>query len=401
MKYQKFELLAPAGNFPMLVAAVKAGADAVYFGLKEFNMRANAKNFSIKDLKEIKKICHEKIKGKKIKLYLTLNTIIYDREIKKIEDIIKKIKNSVDAVICWDISVIELCKKYKIPFHISTQASISNSRTAKFYEKLGAERIVLARELNLKQIKEISKSLGKSTEIESFCHGALCSSISGRCFTSQFLFKKSANRGECLQPCRRTYKVMDEEGNELRVKNNRIFSAKDLCTLPFIEKMKKVGIKSFKIEGRNRDVKYVDTVVRVYRKAIDKKLTKKEMHEGLKELKKVYNRKFSSGFYLGVPTSDDFSDIENSAAKERKHFVGRVTHYYNKINVATIKLVSTLKVKDEIIITGKMTGLEKTKIKKIEMKNSPIKKGEKGQEIGIKVPNKVRKNDEVYVIKKS
>ena len=202
------ELLAPAGSFPMLVAAVNAGADAVYFGLKEFSMRANAKNFTVNDLNKIKEICKEK----KVKKYLTLNTIIYDEEIKKIEYLIKAVKNKIDAVICWDLSVINLCKKYKIPFFISTQASVANIEAAKFYKKLGAKRIVLARELNLKQIKKISKII----DIECFAHGAMCAAISGRCFTSQFLFGKSANRGECIQPCRRSYIVKDkQEGYEV------------------------------------------------------------------------------------------------------------------------------------------------------------------------------------------
>jgi U32 family peptidase len=393
-KKSKYELLAPAGNFPMLVAAVNAGADAVYFGLKDFSMRANARNFTINDLDKIEKIC----KSKNVKRYLTINVIIYDEELKKIERVIKKIKGKVDAVICWDLSVIKLCKKYKIPFHISTQASVANSEAAKFYKELGAERIVLARELNLKQIKEISKNI----EIEAFIHGAMCVAVSGRCFMSQHLFGKSANRGQCIHPCRRTYVVKDtQEGYELKLENNKIMSAKDLCTLPFIEKLKNAGINSFKIEGRNRDPRYVDAVVKVYRKALDKKLSKEEIKESIEELKKVYNRKFSSGFYLGVPTSDDFTDVEHSAAKEKKHFIGKIQHFYPKLKVGTIKLVSELKLGDNINIIGKTTGIEKTEIKRIEIKNKPVKNAKKCQEIAIKFPSRVRKNDEVYVIQKN
>ena len=389
----KYELLAPAGNFAMLIAAINAGANAVYFGLKEFSMRATAKNFTIKDLDKIEKIC----KLKKVKRYLTLNTIIYNEEIKKLEKTIKKIKNKVDAVICWDLAVIRLCQKNNIPFFISTQASVSNVESAKFYKKLGAKRIILARELNLKQIKKISKII----DVECFIHGAMCVSISGRCFISQFLFNKSANRGECLHPCRRTYIVTDEEGNQIKVQNSRIFSAKDLCTLPFIEKMKKAGITSFKIEGRNRDPRYVDIVVRVYKKALEKKLSKQEIKQGIQELQKVYNRKFSSGFYLKIPTSDDFTDTENSEATEKKHFVGKITHYYTNLKVATINLVSQLKIADEIVIIGKTTGIKKAKINHIEIKNKSVQEAKKGDEIGIKLP-KVKKNDEVYhVIKKN
>jgi len=387
---QKYELLAPVGDFPMLITAIKAGADAVYFGLKEFSMRQSAKNFTIKDLDKIERIC----KPKNIKRYLTLNVIIYDSEIKKINKILKRIKNKVDAIICWDLSVIQLCKKHKIPFHISTQASISNIESAKFYKNLGAERIVLARELNLKQIKKISKKIN----IETFIHGAMCVSISGRCFMSQFLFNRSANRGECIHPCRRSYIIKDkQEGYELEVQNNKVLSAKDLCALPFIEKLKKAGIKTFKIEGRSRDPRYVDTVVRVYRKALDKRLTNTEIKESIDELKKVYNRGFSSGFYLGVPTSDDFAKVEHSAATEKKHFVGKINHYFPKIQVATIKLVSELKVGDEIVVIGKTTGLEKAKVERLEIKNKPIKKAIKGQEVGLKLP-KVRKQDQVYKI---
>lgn len=378
----------------MLTAAVNAGADAVYFGLKEFSMRKNAGNFQIKDLPKINEICNQ-ISGKKIKKYLTLNTIIYNEELPRIEEIIKKIKGLVDAIICWDFSVISLCKKYKIPFHISTQASVSNVESAKFYKELGAKRIILARELNLKQIKEISKII----DIECFIHGAMCVAISGRCLTSQFLFNKSANRGECLHPCRRSYIVKDkQEGYELEVKNDKILSAKDLCTLPFIEKLKSAGICSFKIEGRNRDARYVDIVTRIYKKALNKKLTKEEIKSSIEQLKLVYNRGFSSGFYFGLPTSDDFAKTENSSAKEKKHFVGKITHYFPKMNVATIKLVSGLNLGDKIIVIGKTTGLINSKIERIEMNHISVKKAIKGQEIGIKLPI-VRKNDEVYKIK--
>lgn len=376
----------------MLSSAVNAGADAIYFGLKDFSMRAAAKNFTIKDLDEIAKIC----KPRSVKRYLTLNTIIYNNELKEVEKIVKAIKGKIDAIICWDASIIQLCKKYKIPFFISTQASVSNVESAKFYKNLGAKRIVLARELNLKQIKEISKIIN----VECFCHGAMCVAVSGRCFTSQFLFGKSANRGECMHPCRRSYQVKDEEGNELKIENNQIFSAKDLCTLPFIEEMKKAGIISFKIEGRNRDTRYVDKVVKIYRKALDKKLNKKEIEGGIKELEKIYNKGFSSGFYIKLPTADDFSEIQSNASAEKKHFVGKVTHYYDKIGVATIKLVSNLKVGDKVVIIGNTTGIVHSQINSIEVKYKKVKEAGKGQEIGIKLP-KIRKNDEVYVILKN
>ncbi len=202
-----------------------------------------------------------------------------------------------------------------------------------------------------------------------------------------------------MHPCRRSYSIKDEEGNELKVENSRILSAKDLCTLPFIEKMKKAGIKSFKIEGRNRDARYVDAVIRVYRKALDKKLNKKEIGKGIKELEKIYNKGFSSGFYLKMPTADDFSKIEHNSSPEKKHFVGRITHYFNNAGVAAIKLVSELKVGDKIIVIGKSTGIIHSEINSMEIKNKPILKAGKGNEVGIKLP-KVRNKDEVYLIKK-
>ena len=385
----KYELLAPAGSFPSLNAAVNAGADSIYFGLKEAaNMRASARNFSLSDLPEMRKIC------KRVKMYLTLNTIIYDDELPKIEEIIKEAKKYIDAVICWDMGVIELCKKYKVPFHISTQASVANSESARFYKKLGAERIVLARELNLKQIKEISRIM----DVECFCHGAMCVSVSGRCFTSQFLFNKSANRGECLQPCRRAYIIKDEDGNELKLENNTVMSAKDLCTLPFIEKMKEAGIRAFKIEGRNREPEYVDQVVRIYRKALDKKLSENEIQESIKQLGKVYTKGFSSGFFLGIPTNDDFSKVENSIATQKKEFLGNVVHYFDKISVAAIRLVSgKIKIGDELLIIGDKTGLIRHRILRLEINNQPVKEAKKGQDIGIKIQG-IRKGDKVYLV---
>jgi putative protease len=218
---------------------------------------------------------------------------------------------------------------------------------------------------------------------------------------SQSLFGKSANRGQCIHPCRRSYIIKDkQEGYELEVQNDKVLSAKDLCTLPFIEKLKSAGITSFKIEGRNRDARYVDTIVRVYRKALDKKLNKKEIEESLKELEKVYNKGFSSGFYLGLPTSDDFAKIEHSASTEKKHFVGKIKKYLPKINVAILKLSSELKNGDEIVVIGKTTGLVNSKIDSIEINKNKVEKAIKGNEIGIKIPL-VRKNDDVYVLKKN
>ena len=387
----KHELLSPAGNFPSLIAAIEAGADAIYFGLKEFNMRARARNFRIPDLIKIDSLCEPK----KVKKYLTLNTIVYDGELLKLEKIIKNVKPYVDAVICSDIAVMQLCKKYKIPFHVSTQCSVSNSMAAKFYKKLGAERVVLARELNLKQIKEISKVI----PVEIFVHGAMCISVSGRCLLSQFSFNESANRGRCIQPCRRPYVLAeDAQGNRLRIGNKYILSPKDLCTLPFFEKMKKSGAVAFKIEGRNKEPEYIETVTKVYRKALDRKLSTGEIKESLDELNKVYNKGFSEGFYFKSPSSDDISLFEHSSASQSKKFIGKIQHYYSKIKVGLLKLNNgPLRVGDDIYIIGKTTGFVKHKIKSMQIKHREIMEVKKGQDVGIKMP-RCRKGDEVYKV---
>jgi len=389
-KKKKYELLSPAGDFPSLIAGIEAGCDAVYLGLKEFNMRESAKNFTLKELEKASRICREN----RIKVYLTLNTIIYDNELGKIERIIKKVKDKVDAVICWDFSIINLCRKYKIPFHVSTQASVSNIKSAEFYKKLGAKRVILARELNLRQIKKISKII----PVECFIHGAMCVSISGRCFASQFLQNKSANRGECVHPCRRSYTIKDEDGYELKLENSRVMSAKDLCTLPFIEKMKKSGIKAFKIEGRSRNPEYVSVVTKIYRKALDRKLTGKEIVESIEELKKVYNRGFSPGFYLRMPTSDDFSFSEHGEQKENKKYIGKIEHYWQRISVAALKIHSgKLKIGDEIFIIGNKTGIKRVRVKSMQINHKPVSEAGKG-DVGIELPE-CRKDDEVYLVK--
>ncbi|MDF1543838.1 MAG: U32 family peptidase [bacterium] len=391
MTRPKYELMAPAGNLAMFTAAVKAGADAVYFGLSDFSMRASSKNVTIADLDEMKKIAAASPRD--LKMYLTLNTIIYNEEITQLEQIIEEVKGRIDAVICWDLAVISLCKKHKIPFFISTQASVANIASAEYYKELGAQRVVLARELNLEQIAEIAKII----DVECFAHGAMCVAISGRCFMSQFTYNRSANRGECNQNCRRSYTVTDDAGHELEVENSRIMSAKDLCTLPFIEEMKQAGVISFKIEGRGRDPRYVDLVTSVYRKALDNSLTPEEIQTEMKELEKVFNRQFSFGFYLGEPTDHDFSSTENSAATEVKQGLGKVVNYYARNQVASIKLTADLTVGDKIVVIGHKTGIETTVVTSMEVENQPVKEAKKGDFVGVKIAG-IRKNDAVYKV---
>lgn len=397
MKENGFELMAPAGSFASLNAACKAGADAVYFGLEYFTMRSGKRNFKVSDLVAIKKVCNSY--PRKPKMYLVLNTIVYDSEIRKLESIIRKVSGKVDAIICWDIAVISLCQRYKVPFFISTQASVANRKAAEFYKRLGAKRVVLARELNIKQIKEISKV--KGLELEVFIHGAMCVSVSGRCFISQFLHDRSANRGQCFQPCRRSYKVTDEKyGHELKLENSLVMSAKDLCALPFVEDLKRAGVKSFKIEGRNRDPLYTDTVTKVYREALDTKMTTKRTVELMKELGTVYNKGFSSGFYLGKPTPKDFSEVENSMSDLYRIYLGRVIHVYPKAGTVSVKLSGGLKVGETVAVIHDRTGVEKLSIKEMEIENTKVKNAKKGDEVGIKFPFKVYKNSEVYKIKR-
>lgn len=265
------ELIAPAGNWPMLRAAIKAKADAAYFGVKQLNMRMTANNFELSELKKVIAECHKN----KLKAYLTLNTIIYDNEIEKLKKILTEAKKAkIDAVIAWDFSVLKEANKLKIPIHLSTQASVSNYESAEYYyKKFKVESITLARELSLEQVKEIIKKIKQNKlklKIETFIHGAMCVSISGRCFLSQHLFNKSANRGECLQPCRRKYIIYEPEDKyKLALGEDYIMSPKDLCALPFIDQLIEAKIDAFKIEGRNRSPEYVKTAIECYREAID------------------------------------------------------------------------------------------------------------------------------------
>lgn len=397
----KPELMAPAGDWTMLTTAVNAGANAIYFGVDKLNMRIKAANFTLKDLPKISRIC----KKHKVKSYLTLNSIVFEGEIKDLEKIIDRAKKAgIDRVICWDFAAAQLCKKKKMPFCISTQASVSNSLSAEFFKSLGAVRIVLARECSLDEIKKIRKKT--KLEIEAFVHGAMCIAVSGRCFMSHHLFGKSANRGECIQPCRREFEVIDPVTDKsMIVGEDYVMSPKDLCTIEFIDQLIESGIDSFKIEGRKRSPEYVATTVSVYRKAIDLyvegKLTQEKKKEFLAELQTVYNRGFSSGFYFDVPSSEDYSDIYGSKATTVKVYAGRVLNYFKTPMIAHALLESgKLKIGDTILIIGETTGVVEVQIKNMKVNDEENTSAKKADEITFQVPSLVRRNDKIYLIKK-
>lgn len=391
--------MSPAGNWIMLKTAVKCGADAVYFGIEKFNMRAKANNFVLADLPKIVNYC----KKFGVKSYLTLNTFLREENLKEVHSIILKAqKSGIDMIICWDFAVIELCRRYDIPFCVSTQASVSNSKSLNFFENLGAKRVVLARECTLKEIKEIRKKT--SLEIEVFVHGAMCVAVSGRCFMSHHTFGKSANEGDCLQPCRREYLIKDTEiDSEYILGTDYVMSAKDLCSVGFIDKLIELGINSFKIEGRKRSPEYVAKVTSVYRQAIDnyfeKKLTDEIKQELINELAKVYNRGFSKGFYFGEPDGNDFSNAAGSIASEKKEYIGNILNYYKKLKVAYLDVKSnSLKAGSKVLIIGQTTGLVELKINQILDENKEIQEAVKGMKVTFKCDELVREGDKVYIL---
>lgn len=395
----KPELLAPAGDWKMLSTAVISGADAVYFGIENLNMRAKAKNFTLKELEDVVKFCKEHNAA----THLTMNTIIFEDEVKYVEKILLEAKRvGVDMIICWDMSVIDKCNELGLPFCVSTQASISNSSAANLYKRLGAKRVVLARECTLDKIKEIKSNT--DIEIETFIHGAMCIAVSGRCFMSHSVFGNSANRGDCIQPCRREYEIYDTDGDvKFLLGEDYVMSPKDLCTINFIDQLIEAGIDSLKIEGRKRSPEYIAKVVSTYRKAIDLyfegKLTGEIKSEFYRELEKVYNRGFSSGFYFGTPGGDNFADKYGSKATTRKIFTGKVINYYKKVNAAHIKLQSTdLTEGDPIYIIGEKTGCVETTVTSLMKDDVKVNTAAKGDEVTFICEQTIRPNDHVYKI---
>lgn len=396
---KKPELLAPASDWSTLNSAINAGCDAVYLGVESLNMRAKAKNFKLSELKELVSFCH----SQNVDLHLTVNSIVYESELDLLDKILETAKSAgVDLIICWDTAVIQKCNEKNIPFCISTQASISNSAAANFYKKLGAKRIVLARECSLEMIEEIKQN--GDVEIEVFVHGAMCLAVSGRCLLSHYSFGASANRGECIQPCRREYEIKDPDGEaEFIIGEDYILSPKDLCTIDFIDKLIELQIDSFKIEGRKRSPDYISKVVSTYRRAIDfyfeDKLTG-EIKSTLKnELTKVYNRGFSNGFYFGQPGKEDYTEKYGSAATTKKMYVGKVINYFKEPSVAHVKLeAGNLSVNDSIYIIGNNTGVVEMKMESMLKDESKVDVGQKGEEITFKCEKVIRPRDKVYKI---
>lgn len=403
----KVELMAPLKNFKSLNAVLK-NANAVYFGVESLNMRMFSDNFKLEDLNKIVSLCHEN----NVKAYLTTNVVIYENEIELTEKILTKASEAeIDAVIIHDIGAIELAKSKGLKFHISTQANVSNALSAKFYENLGAERLILARELSLEQIKEIRKKVSKC-ELEIFIHGAQCTSISGRCYFSAEICESqdySANRGKCIQPCRRRWKVYDDENNEFIYDGVFFINTKDLCLIEHIPLLIQANIDAFKIEGRMRDPIYIEEVTKCYREAIDayyeNTFTNQKVQEWLTRLKRVYNRGFSTGFYFGLPKGSEIErEREGNISDFRKIEIGKVLSYFPEKTAAKIILTKgKLKLGDEVFIIGTHTdtylhqNIQSIQIKqKKNLTETPQASKNNTITVGILVDRPVKKNDKIF-----
>lgn len=408
----KVELMAPLKNQQSLNAVI-GKADAVYFGLEGFNMRMFSDNIKLKNLKDLVKLCHKN----SIKAYLTTNIIIYENEFSLLDNILERaVEAEIDAIIVHDIGAIELIKEKGLNFHISTQASISNSRSARFYESLGAQRLILARELSLEQIKQIKSQLNK-VQIETFVHGAQCTSISGRCYFSAEICESqefSANRGRCVQPCRRRWWVRDDQDNEFLYDGVFFINTKDLCMIEYIPKLIDANIDAFKIEGRMRDPIYIKEVVSCYREAIDSyydnTYSQEKFDAWLQRLTKIYNRGFSTGFYFGLPTGTEIQrDVDGNIATHQKVEIGKILSYFPEKGAAKVLLTSgKLRLGDEIYIIGAHTDtFLKQEITSIQIKGkqnlteTPIIASKTDRiTVGILVNSRVKKNDRIYKLVK-
>ena len=408
MKRKEFEIMAPVGSYESLYAAINAGANSIYFGVEGLNMRARSSvNFTLDDLKNIANICDEH----GVKSYLTVNTIIYDEEMEKMQAVIDAVANSgISAIIASDIAAISYARKVGVEVHISTQCNISNIAAVEFYSQY-ADVVVLARELSMDKVKYIHDEIikrdirgpkGELVRIEMFCHGALCMAVSGKCYLSLHEMNYSANRGACTQICRRSYTVKDNEtGDELNVDNKYIMSPKDLKTIHFLNKMIDAGVRVFKIEGRARGPEYVATAVQCYSEAIDAicdgTYSEEKIADWDNRLNKIFNRGFWNGYYLGQRLGE-WSSKYGSSATRKKVYVAKGVRYFSNIGVAEFYMESgELKVGDEIVITGPTTGAIIMKLDEIRVALKPVQKTVKGESFSIKVPEKIRPSDRLYL----
>lgn len=404
----KLEIMAPAGNFECLAAAIQGGADSVYFGVGQLNMRSHsANNFAPEDLEKVCDICRRN----GVKSYLTLNIVLYDSDLEPMREALQAAsKAGVTAVIASDMAAIAYARSIGLEVHISTQLSISNHESLRFYSQF-ADVIVLARELNLGQVKEIRRIIdeqhicgpsGRPLQIEMFCHGALCMAISGKCYLSLHEYGASANRGACYQICRRGYEVTDlETGNQLLIDNKYIMSPKDLCTIEFMDKIIDAGVTVFKIEGRARSSEYVKTVTRAYRDAADAVMQGRytpELAAQLKErLATVFNRGFWDGYYQGARLGE-WSEVYGNKATKTKVYVGRVTNYFGKLNVAEVLVESgSLKVGDDVLICGPTTGVLEYKVSELRVDLKNVEEARKGEYCSIPVAERLRRSDKIYI----
>ncbi len=407
-----YEIMAPVGSPDSLAAALRAGADSIYFGIENLNMRAHsASTFTIDDLRYIAEECRRC----GVKSYLTVNTIIYGEDLPLMRRILDAAREArISAVIASDIAVMLYCRQIGQEVHLSTQLNISNIEALEFYAQF-ADVVVLARELNLDQVGEIHREIarrnvcgpsGQPVRIEMFCHGALCMAVSGKCYLSLDNTGRSANRGECMQLCRRTYTVRDREtGTELDIDRKYIMSPRDLKTIRFLDRMMQAGVRVFKIEGRARGPEYVDTVVRCYREAIqavqDGTFTEERKDEWDRRLARVFNRGFWDGYYLGQ-TMGEWSEVHGSMATERKVYVGRGVKYYNRLSVAEFKIeASPLSVGDRILVTGPTTGALESTVEEIRFDLRPVQTAVQGQHISIPLPKKIRPSDKLFKLVKA
>jgi putative protease len=405
----KIELMAPAGNFESMQAALDNGADSIYFGVEQLNMRARASiNFTLDDLQEISDRC----KAKNVRTYLTLNTIIYDHDLSIVKTLLQKAKEAdITAVIAMDQAVIASARAIGMEVHISTQINITNIETARFYAMF-ADTMVLSRELSLRQVKKITEQIvkenicgpsGNLVEIEIFGHGALCMAVSGKCYMSLHSSNSSANRGACKQNCRKKYTVIDQEtGFEMELDNEYIMSPKDLCTIDFLDQIVDAGVKVLKIEGRGRAPEYVANVIKCYRDAIDSieagTYNKEKVISWMLELEKVYNRGFWSGYYLGQKLGE-WSNGSGSHATQKKVYVGKGMHYFPKANIAEFKIEAyDIAVGDTILITGPTTGAKEMQVDEMFVNDVRGEKAQKGDSCTFPLAFRIRPSDKLYKI---